>query len=224
MTEKPPQLPLDLGDVTEGLPRGAYWIRRWLSLAQQRWIADRFREWAAGPVPIRAASVRGRPMSVRTVCLGWHWRPYAYTREAVDVNGCQVLPLPRWLAAYGQRAILETTGDRAAAAYDPDVALVNFSDESARLGMHQDKDERSTAPVVSLSIGDTCRFRFGNCRTRGKPYSDIDLASGDLFVFGGDSRFAYHGVLGLYPSTAPDQCGIESGRINITLRSTGLSR
>ena len=41
----------------------------------------------AGPVPIRAAKVRGHEMSVRTVCLGWHWHPYAYTRDAVDVNG-----------------------------------------------------------------------------------------------------------------------------------------
>jgi alkylated DNA repair protein (DNA oxidative demethylase) len=36
--------------------------------------------------------------------------------------------------------------------------------------MHQDKDERDDAPVVSLSVGDSCTFRFGNTRDRGRPY------------------------------------------------------
>ena len=59
------------------------------------------------------------------------------------------------------------------------------------MGSHQDKDERSDAPVVSLSIGDTCVLGCGNTETRGQPYTDIELRSGDLFVFGGSSRFAY---------------------------------
>jgi alkylated DNA repair protein (DNA oxidative demethylase) len=88
--------------------------------------------------------------------------------------------------------------------------------------MHQDKDEESLAPVVSLSIGDACRFRFGNTETRTKPYQDIELGSGDLFVFGGPSRLAYHGVTKVHPGTAPDGCGLETGRINITMRVTGL--
>jgi alkylated DNA repair protein (DNA oxidative demethylase) len=83
----------------------------------------------------------------------------------------------------------------------PDAALVNFYDGDARLGMHQDKDERSDAPVVSLS-GDACVFRFGNTESRGRPYTDVELRSGDLFVFGGPSRFAYHRVPKLLPGTA----------------------
>ena len=89
--------------------------------------------------------------------------------------------------------------------------------------MHQDRDERSLAPVVSLSIGDSCRFRFGNTETRTKPYEDVTLASGDLFVFGGESRLAYHGVTKMLPGTAPEGCGLDGGRINITMRVTGLS-
>jgi alkylated DNA repair protein (DNA oxidative demethylase) len=88
--------------------------------------------------------------------------------------------------------------------------------------MHQDKDERSPAPVVSLSIGDSCTFRFGNTRNRGQPYEDVLLASGDLFVFGGPSRLAYHGVTKIHPGTAPAGCGLREGRINITMRVTGL--
>ena len=88
--------------------------------------------------------------------------------------------------------------------------------------MHQDKEERSAAPVVSLSLDDTCVFRFGNTENRGKPYADVELVSGDLFVFGGASRFAFHGVLKVYPGTANPALGL-SGRLNITTRVTGLS-
>lgn len=205
------------------LAPGATWVPGWLTLEQQRWIVARFHEWASGPVPIRAARVRGHEMSVRTVCLGWHWRPYEYTREAVDVNGLPVLPFPDWMVRLGRKALAEVGGDpEAGGDYTPDTALVNFYDDRARMGMHQDKDERSLAPVVSLSIGDTCLFRFGNTRNRNQPYTDIRLASGDLFVFGGESRLAYHGVPRTYPGTAPEGCGLEGGRINITMRVTGL--
>ncbi|MGH3448145.1 MAG: alpha-ketoglutarate-dependent dioxygenase AlkB family protein [Nocardioidaceae bacterium] len=202
---------------------GATWVPGWLSLEQQTWVVTRFHEWARGPVPIRAAKVHGHEMSVRTVCLGWHWRPYEYTREAVDVNGNRVLPFPDWMVRLGRQALVKVTGDpHAGDDYAPDTALVNFYEEAARMGMHQDKDEHSPAPVVSLSIGDTCRFRFGNTRNRNKPYQDIELASGDLFVFGGPSRLAYHGVTKVLPGTAPDGCGLSTGRINITMRVTGL--
>jgi alkylated DNA repair protein (DNA oxidative demethylase) len=89
--------------------------------------------------------------------------------------------------------------------------------------MHRDNDEAVDEPVVSLSIGDTCRFRFGNVADRGKPYTDVDLVSGDAFVFGRESRFAYHGVPMTYPGTADPACGLDLGRINITMRVTGLS-
>jgi alkylated DNA repair protein (DNA oxidative demethylase) len=163
-------------------------------------------------------------MSVRTVCLGWHWQPYRYTRAATDVNGARVLPFPDWMVRLGRRALRETdSSDAEASSYAPDTALVNYYDLSARMGMHQDKDERSLAPVVSLSIGDACTFRLGNTEHRGKPYTDFLLRSGDLFVFGGASRMAYHGVTRIHPDTAPAGCGLESGRINITMRMTGLT-
>ncbi|GAB2568198.1 alpha-ketoglutarate-dependent dioxygenase AlkB family protein [Leucobacter ruminantium] len=196
----------------------------WLALDQQRWVVRRFREWAAGPVPIRAAKVRGHEMSVRTVCLGWHWQPYKYTREATDVNGARVLPFPDWMVRLGRRALEEAGySEVEVAGYTPDTALANYYDEHARMGMHQDKDEHSLAPIVSLSIGDACTFRFGNTENRNKPYTDLMLRSGDLFVFGGASRLAYHGVTRIHPATAPEGCGLDAGRINITMRMTGLN-
>jgi DNA oxidative demethylase len=105
----------------------------------------------------------------------------------------------------------------------PDTALINFYADTAKMGMHQDKDEKTDLPVVSLSVGDDCLFRFGNTQTRTKPYSDLRLRSGDLFVFGGPSRFAYHGVPKIYPGTADPACGLASGRLNLTMRVTGLA-
>jgi alkylated DNA repair protein (DNA oxidative demethylase) len=203
---------------------GAVHVPGWLTIEQQRWIVARFHDWVSGPVPIRAATVRGHEMSVKTVCLGWHWQPYRYTREATNINGKRVIDFPDWMTRMGRKALEEAGADTDFVDdYCPDTALVNYYDNTARMGMHQDKDEVSSAPVVSLSIGNTCRFRFGNTENRNRPYQDINLASGDLFVFGGPSRFAYHGVPKIYPGTAPVDCGLSDGRINITLRMTGMT-
>jgi alkylated DNA repair protein (DNA oxidative demethylase) len=204
---------------------GAVHVPDYLTVGERAELVGACRDWARGPVPIRHTKLpRGGTMSVQTVCLGWHWRPYRYSRTADDVNGAQVAPFPGWLVDLGQRALATAYGDACAADdYLPDAALINFYDGEARLGMHQDKDERSDAPVVSLSIGDTCVFRFGNPRDRGRPYTDIELRSGDLFVFGGPSRLAYHGVPKVRPGTADSAAGLSSGRLNITLRVTGLS-
>ncbi|GAA1603806.1 alpha-ketoglutarate-dependent dioxygenase AlkB [Kribbella hippodromi] len=216
--------PMDDGGSPRRIANGAFLAPGWLALDEQAWIVGEFRRWVAGPVPIRAAKVRGHEMSVRTVCLGWHWQPYEYTRDATDVNGARVLPFPDWMVRLGRRALRETGhSDAEVEAYAPDTALVNYYDDVARMGMHQDKDERSLAPVVSLSIGDDCTFRFGNTENRGKPYTDLRLCSGDLFVFGGASRLAYHGITRIHPHTAPENCGLTTGRINITMRMTGLT-
>ncbi|MFG2532052.1 alpha-ketoglutarate-dependent dioxygenase AlkB family protein [Streptomyces sp. NPDC048516] len=203
---------------------GAVHVPGWLTTAQQRELVTACRGWARGPAPIRHTKLpRGGVMSVQTVCIGWHWQPYAYTRTADDVNGARVAEFPYWMVELGRRALVEAYQDVAAGdGYTPDTALINFYDGQAKLGMHQDKEERSGAPVVSLSIGDTCVFRFGNTETRTKPYTDIELVSGDLFVFGGPSRFAYHGVPKVRPGTGDPASGMTSGRLNITMRVTGL--
>ncbi|MGA5701634.1 alpha-ketoglutarate-dependent dioxygenase AlkB family protein [Peterkaempfera bronchialis] len=203
---------------------GAVHLPWWLTPEQQRSLVEACRRWAVGPVPIRHTRLpRGGVMSVRTVCLGWHWSPYRYTRTAVDAGGGRVAEFPGWMADLGRRALVDAYRDPAAGdGYTPDTALINFYDEQATLGMHQDRDERSDAPVVSLSIGDSCVFRFGNTEHRNRPWTDVELASGDLFVFGGPSRFAYHGVPRVLPGTADPATGLSRGRLNITMRVTGL--
>jgi DNA oxidative demethylase len=199
-------------------------VSGWLSLEQRRELAAACREWARPPAGLRHTRMpTGGMMSVQTVCLGWHWMPYRYSRTADDVDGAPVKPFPAWLAELGRRAVADACRDPGAGAgYRPDVALVNFYDDKARMGMHADSDERSPAPVVSLSLGASCLFRFGNASSRGRPWTDIELESGDLFVFGGRSRLAYHGVLRTVPGTGDPEIGLPAGRLNITLRESGL--
>ncbi|WP_350271290.1 alpha-ketoglutarate-dependent dioxygenase AlkB [Brevibacterium sp. CBA3109] len=219
---------------------GAVWLPGFLDEAAQTWIIRQYQEWQQGPVPAHTTSIAGHPMSVRTIGLGWHWRPGHYDRHARDVNNERVLAFPDWMTRLGRQVIASAaetvaedphcSGDAPsqwglmAGSYSPDVALVNYYDQHAKMGMHQDKDEFDPAPVVSLSLGDTCVFRFGNTVNRNSPFEDIRLASGDAFVFGGPARFAYHGVTSIHEDTAPgygrlDRLG--GGRINITMRTTG---
>ncbi|MFI6471511.1 alpha-ketoglutarate-dependent dioxygenase AlkB family protein [Streptomyces sp. NPDC050516] len=204
---------------------GAVHVLGWLSAGRQRELVAACRAWARGPVPIRHTVLPGGGvMSVQTVCVGWHWQPYRYTRTATDVNGLPVAQFPDWLVELGRSAVAAAYDDPGAAErYSPDTALINFYDGAAKMGLHQDKDEKSGAPVVSLSIGDSCVFRFGNTENRGRPYTDVELSSGDLFVFGGPSRFAYHGVPKVMPGTGDPATGLTGGRLNITLRETGLA-
>ncbi|WP_030776372.1 alpha-ketoglutarate-dependent dioxygenase AlkB family protein [Streptomyces sp. NRRL S-920] len=201
---------------------GAVHLPDWLTPSAQLRLVEACRRWARPPAGLRPVRTPwGGTMTARQFCLGWHWFPYGYAREAVDGDGAPVKPMPSWLAALG-RSAAEAAGFAGEEAYD--IALVNFYDADARMGMHRDSDEKSGAPVVSLSLGDSCVFRFGNPQTpkaRTKPYTDIELRSGDLVVFGGPSRLAYHGVPRVLPGTAPPGLGL-TGRLNITLRVSGL--
>ncbi|MFD8999420.1 alpha-ketoglutarate-dependent dioxygenase AlkB family protein [Streptomyces sp. NPDC059582] len=201
---------------------GAVHLPDWLDVPDQRELLDACRAWARPPAGLRTVvTPGGGTMTARQVCLGWHWYPYAYARTVADGDGSPVKPFPAWLGDLGRRAVTDALGPTAAASAAYDIALINFYDGDARMGMHRDADERSDAPVVSLSLGDTCVFRFGNTETRTRPYTDVELRSGDLFVFGGPSRLAYHGVPRVHPGTAPAVLGL-TGRLNVTLRVSGL--
>ncbi|MFG2352509.1 alpha-ketoglutarate-dependent dioxygenase AlkB family protein [Streptomyces sp. NPDC048521] len=201
---------------------GAVHVPDWLDPERQRELVAACRRWARPPAGLRTVRTPGGgTMTARQVCLGRHWYPYGYARTAVDGDGAPVKPFPAWLDELARRAVADALGPRTVPAGPYDIALINFYDGDARMGMHRDSDEQTDAPVVSLSLGDRCVFRFGNTETRAKPYTDVELRSGDLFVFGGPSRLAYHGVPRVHPNTAPPWLHL-TGRLNITLRVSGL--
>ena len=110
------------------------------------------------------------------------------------------------------------TGAAAAAGYPdfaPDACLINRYQPGARLSLHQDRNERDfAAPIVSVSLGLPGVFQFGGLK-RNDPVRRIALRHGDVVVWGGPARLAFHGVAqvpdGLHPL-------IGRQRINLTFR------
>lgn len=101
------------------------------------------------------------------------------------------------------------------AGFEPDVCLINRYRPGAKLSLHQDKDEQDfRSPIVSVSLGLPAVFLFGGMKRSDKPRR-IRVESGDVAVWGGPSRLAYHGVApvvdGAHPATG-------RSRINLTFR------
>ena len=221
--------PLPLADERDGEPRellpGVVHIPGWLDDGAQAALAADFRAWARPPAGLRHPRVpTGHLMSVQSVCLGWHWSPYAYSRTADDTDGAPVKPMPDSIVRLGRDAVDAAFGRAAGEAYRPDAAIVNLYPPGARLGLHQDGEEPSAAPVVTISVGDTGTFRMAGVDRRTGPFVDVELRSGDLLVFGGPNRRIFHGVPKVRPGTAPDGLDLPPGRLSLTLRETGLDR
>ncbi len=84
------------------------------------------------------------------------------------------------------------------------------------MGAHQDRDEADfSAPVVSVSLGDTAIFRIGGLDRRA-PTRSLRLASGDVCVLAGEARLAFHGVDRILSGSSRLIPG--GGRINLTMR------
>lgn len=171
----------------------------------------------------------GGQMSVHMLHLGklWDYSGGARRGYVQERNGVAVPPLPADLAHLACAALdaaarvapeLAPWASTGSAAFRPDMALVNYYSPAAKMGMHQDAYESSMAPVVSLSIGDEALFRIGGTAHRNKPWDEVRLCSGDVIVFGGPKRLAFHGVPTVYPGTGPQYSGLARGRINVTFR------
>jgi alkylated DNA repair protein (DNA oxidative demethylase) len=154
----------------------------------------------------------GRPLSVRMSnagALGWVADVAGYRYQPVHpVTGrpWPAIPAPLrdlWHAHAGYAA-------------PPEACLINWYEGKARMGLHQDRDEQDfAAPVLSVSLGDTCVFRFGG-PARKDPTRSIRLASGDVLVMGGAARLCFHGVDRVIAGSST--LLPHGGRINLTLR------
>jgi alkylated DNA repair protein (DNA oxidative demethylase) len=156
----------------------------------------------------------GKPLSVRMSncgALGWvsDLSGYRYQKTHPETG----LPWPL-MPERVSRLWRDFSDDPGA----PDACLINFYDAQARMGAHQDRDEKDfSAPILSLSLGDSCRFRFGG-EKRGGPTQTLVLESGDVLVFGGPARKMFHGVDRILAGTSTLLA--PPGRINLTLRRT----
>ncbi|HEX4157033.1 MAG TPA: alpha-ketoglutarate-dependent dioxygenase AlkB [Rhizomicrobium sp.] len=141
--------------------------------------------------------------------LGWYSDISGYRYEKLH-------PATRrpWPSIPG--ALIRIWRELTACPADPDCCLVNLYRGGARMGLHQDRDEAALdAPVLSISLGDDAMFRIGGTNRRGPTHSVL-LHSGDVLVFGGVARLAFHGVDRIVPDTSTLIPG--GGRLNLTLR------
>ena len=189
-----------------------------LSAAEQREIWLLCQSLAEGSVPMYTPTVRGgNKMSVGMLCLGKHWNglTYKYEERRSDFDNLQVPPVPERLAGLAKAAAQD-----AGFALSPDLCIMNYYAADAKMGVHQDKDERPDTiaagfPIVSVSLGDEARFVVCGLSRR-EPTVPVMLKSGDVIVMGGPSRLRYHGVTRILPGTAPTGTG--PGRFNLTFR------
>ncbi|WIW48449.1 DNA oxidative demethylase AlkB [Bradyrhizobium sp. 62B] len=101
--------------------------------------------------------------------------------------------------------------------FAPDACLVNRYEPGTRLSLHQDKDELDySAPIVSVSLGLPATFLFGGLARADRPRR-FRLVHGDVVVWGGPSRLAYHGVA---PLADGEHALLGRKRINLTFRRT----
>jgi alkylated DNA repair protein (DNA oxidative demethylase) len=176
-------------------------------------LADLRQVIAEAPLFTPTMPRSGKPMSVRmTNCgpLGWvtdKERGYRYQATHPE-TGKNWPPIPP--------ALLDLWATVADYPFPPEACLVNYYSGAAKMGLHQDKDEDDfSAPVLSVSLGDTGLFRVGGT-SRKDATQTFELNSGDVVVLGGEDRLAYHGIDRVLPGTS--DLLAEGGRFNLTMR------
>jgi alkylated DNA repair protein (DNA oxidative demethylase) len=195
------------------LAPGLRLFKDYFSPEAQRALLDVLRaQLAQSPMFTPRMPRTAKPFSVRmSNCgpLGWVSDVNGYRYQATHPEtGEPWPPIPDIL--------LDCWADVAHYPHLPEACLINWYDPAARMGLHQDKDEQDVdAPVLSVSLGDSCVFRFGRGTAR-SPTQSVTLASGDVVIIGGASRLCFHGVDRIKPGTSTLLS--RAGRINLTLR------
>jgi DNA oxidative demethylase len=184
-----------------------------LSLGDQRKLVETLRAAVAeAPLVTPVMPRTGRPFTVRMTnlgALGWVSDRAGYRYQPTHPEtGKPFPPIPAM--------VLDVWRQVSGYPHDPQACLVNFYHGGAKMGLHRDEDEEDfSAPVVSISLGDTAVFRMGG-RERGGKTETLKLASGDVLVMGGQSRLCYHGIDRVLTGTST--LLKDGGRINLTLR------
>lgn len=200
----------------EDLGEGAVLLRGCVGDDEQALLADL-------RIIVKAAPFRhlitpgGHTMSVAmTNCgrVGWVSDTRGYRYDPVDPESGETWPsMPPSLRNLAARAASEGGYTD----FSPDACLINRYKPGAKLSLHQDKDELDLgAPIVSVSLGLPATFLFGGL-ARNAAQKRYRLTHGDVVVWGGPSRLAYHGVAPL-PDGAHPVMGAQ--RINLTFRKT----
>ncbi|XP_051130704.1 uncharacterized protein LOC127251147 isoform X2 [Andrographis paniculata] len=228
-----------VGESGQVLRPGMVLFKNYLSLHEQVNIVKKCRELGCCPGGFyRPGYNDGAKLRLYMMCLGLDWDPQ--TRSYGEIccrDNVKPPAIPSEFASIVSRALDDShalirrdnetiDAKEVLPKISPDVCIVNFYATTGRLGLHQDRDESAASldkglPVVSISIGDSAEFLYGDNR-------DVDratcekLESGDVLIFGGESRHIFHGVRAILPDTAPppllEITNLRSGRLNLTFR------
>ncbi|XP_058729238.1 uncharacterized protein LOC131601445 [Vicia villosa] len=226
--------------TNEGILRpGMVLLKHHLTHHEQVEIVKSCRDLGLGPGGFyQPGYADGAKLRLMMMCLGMDWDPqtrnYGYKRV---IDGSKPPSIPPHFSKLVTRAIQEarqlcnrecgiTYVEDILPSMTPDICIVNFYSTTGRLGLHQDRDEsveslQKGLPVVSFSIGDSAEFLYGDQRDAEKA-ENVLLESGDVLIFGGDSRHVYHGVSSIIPNSTPEELvqdtGLCPGRLNLTFR------
>jgi alkylated DNA repair protein (DNA oxidative demethylase) len=145
--------------------------------------------------------------------VGWVSDRRGYRYEATDpITGNSWPQMPAVFKEVASRAASTAGYDK----YVPDTCLINRYSVGSKMGMHQDRDERDFAqPIVSVSLGLPITFKFGGASRTGETVK-VQLMHGDVVVFGGAARLAFHGVGTLGKGAHPLTGAV---RYNLTFRA-----
>ncbi len=194
---------------------GVFLWREYFSPSEQKSLLEEvFRKLEDVPLYRPVMPGTGKAFSVEESnfgALGWvaYRAGYRYQPDH-PVNGAPWPPIPDTLLALWSEV---------ADAPPPHCCLVNLYRAGARMGLHQDRDEKDvSAPVVGVSLGDEALFRIGGTSRKGATRSLV-LKSGDVLLFGGEARLAYHGIDRIRAGTSRLVPG--GGRLSLTLRRVG---
>lgn len=179
---------------------------------QEALVSEIFRLARDAPFYRPRMPVSGKPFSVEETNLG----PLGWVSDETGYRYSATHPQTggRWPAVPNLLCELWSAATNYPA--PPECCLVNLYRGTARMGLHQDRDEQALdAPVLSVSLGNSALFRIGGISRR-DPTKSLMLDSGDVVTFGGPARLAYHGIDRVMPGTSELVPG--GGRINLTLR------
>lgn len=147
--------------------------------------------------------------------LGWVSDRSGYRYDRLDpLSGKSWPAMPACFTSLAQMAAAQA----GFGLFEPDACLINSYQPGAKLSLHQDKDEKHfSAPIVSVSLGLPAVFLFGNTQRSDRPQRHR-LNHGDVVVWGGTARLAYHGVA---PLAGGEHAVLGQRRINLTFRRAG---
>jgi alkylated DNA repair protein (DNA oxidative demethylase) len=197
-------------ETPTGLPGFRLWPGALDAEAQQALLAEVMAAAQTAPF-YRPVTPGGRPFSVEMTGMGplaWVSDRAGYRYQATHpISGQAWPPMPQ--------SLLDLWDALTNWPAPPDACLVNLYRHEAKMGLHQDRDEADlTAPVLSVSLGDTAVFRIGPAE--GGKTQSLKLASGDVCALTGPARLARHGIDRLLAGSSQLVPG--GGRINLTLR------